>query len=164
MLTKKLVLPAVVIVLVGGATFGVVAASAQSPTGTPLSGLAQAIASKFHLNQNDIQSTINDWHTQQKSQMQQRMQQRLSDKLDQLVKDNKITASQKQAILDKLNQLKNDFSKEDWKSKTPQERRALMQQQRTDIENWAKSQGIDPNVLSHVFSLPRLEMRRYMMK
>lgn len=154
MLTKRLLLPAVAIVLLGTATLGIVNAHAQENTSTPFSGLAEAIAQKFNLNQSDVQSVVTDWHTKQHAKMEQQMQQRLSQKLDDAVKEGKLTTAQKQAILDKMSQLQTERQNTDLKSLTEEERRTQMEQKRTELENWAKSQGIDTSLLPMFFRGP----------
>lgn len=157
MIKKQILFPSIAVVLVGVSAFGVMRASAETSS-TPFSGLAQAIAQKFNLNQNDVQSVVDDWHTKQRTQMEEKMKENLSTRLDSLVTEGKLTAAQKQAIVDKFSQVKGDFNKDELKDKTPEERRALMNQKKTDLENWAKSQGIDLSLLPEILGGHHMRM------
>ena len=158
MLSKKIIIPSLAVVIVGVSAFGVVRASAQEGPQTPFGGLAQAIAQKFNLSQSDVQLVVTDWHTKQHTQMEEKMKENLSARLDALVKEGKLTAAQKQAILNKFAEQKNDFKLSDLKDKTSDERRAAMEQKKTDLENWAKSQGIDLTLLPEIMGGHHMRM------
>lgn len=73
-----------------------------------LSDLTQMIAKKFNLDQKQVQTTVDQFHWQKKA-----------DRMDNLVKQGKITESQKKAILEK----------------------------QKELESWAKSQNIDLSLI-----------------
>lgn len=116
----------------GMAAFGLVVALATSvgavaaETGsTTPSKLAQAIASKFNLNANDVQSVI----TQQHQQAQTDRQANLKAKLDQAVKDGKLTSDQETTLLQKLTTRNQD--------------RQSLRAARKDLRQWLQDNKID---------------------
>src|SRR5690242_7699406 len=104
------------VLLVGGIAF---AQTANTPNG----GLAQAIASKFNVNKDDVQKVIDQQH-----------QDMMKQHLDQLVKGGKITAEQETKILAKLEEMKpkieaaRQISDRDARKKALDALRAEMQQ------------------------------------
>lgn len=107
--------------------------------------LVQMMASRFNLNPSDVQSVFDQYRGQQ----QQVRRQNLSDRLEQAVKDGKITESQKALILTKLSEFqdKHKTDLQNWKNMTSDQRKAAQQSQKQDLQNWATQNGIDFNVL-----------------
>jgi Spy/CpxP family protein refolding chaperone len=141
MLRRKIILPVLAITIGSAAFFGVSQVSAQSLNGR--SELVSMIAQKFNLDQNQVQQVFD----QHKDQMHQKMQQKMEDRLTQLVKDGKLTEAQKQAVITKMAEEKNNFNPDSFKDLTPQQRKEKMDQHRTEMENWAKTQGIDLSLI-----------------
>jgi hypothetical protein len=121
---------AAVCALVVGVT-GVSAASTGKPA-----GLASEIASAFHLNQSDVQKILD----QHKDEMQTYRQGQGKSRLDQAVKDGKITADQETKILDEQKQIQADMQAN--RDKTGTDRKAAIEAERTKIEQWAKDNNI----------------------
>lgn len=116
---KKLILPIVLVGatgIVGLTVLGVPNVNAQ--TTNPFSGLAQAIAQKFNLNQTDVQDEINSYMQTQKQNM-------LKGRLDKLVSAGKITGNEETAILNEL----------------------ATKPKPSDFQAWLKSQNIDPKTI-----------------
>lgn len=103
--------------------------------------LIQRLVQKFGLKTEDVRSVFDTVRDERQAQMQQK----LIDKLDALVKEGKLTEAQKQLIVAKHTELQTqrEKDKDTLKDLTPEERRAKMQAQRTDLENWAKKNNID---------------------
>ncbi|MCL4354485.1 hypothetical protein M1349_03380 [Patescibacteria group bacterium] len=155
MLKKKIILPvlAVVVLGVGGA---LVSMQAHAQTNnTPLSGLVQAIAQKFGLDQSQVQSVVDNYRNQQRQKMQQNIQQKEENRLNTLVQQGKITDAQKKAILDEQAKLKNEYSPNSFKNLTPEQRKQQFQKEQDEINSWAKSQGIDPAYVMPGFGMGR---------
>ncbi len=141
MLRKKFLLPVMVVTIGSAALFGVSQVSAQNSDGR--SELVTMIAQKFNLDQSQVQQIFD----QHKDQMHQKMQQKMEDRLNQLVKDGKLTETQKQAMLAKMNEERTNFNPESMKDLTPEERKEKMDQHRQEMEDWAKTQGIDLSLI-----------------
>ena len=126
---KNLLIPVVTLIgvgIVGTTILGARSANAQTK-GTFFSGLAQAIAQKFNLNQADVQTVIDQYGQTQRQTM-------LKTRLDKLVADTKITPDQETAIINEL----------------------ATKPSRTDFEAWLKSQNLDPKTLGFFgFGMPR---------
>lgn len=129
----------------------VVPAYAASTTTTTapnfFQGLVQFIAQKFGLDQNQVQSAVNDYRTQHKQQVQQTMQDNEKKHLDSLVSQGKLTSSQEQQIIDEQNKLRNEYNPADFKNLTPDQRKAKFQQEQAEIKAWSQSTGISTQYL-----------------
>ena len=131
-------------VSIGGlAGSGVVSAATNTSTTGGQQSLASAIATKFHLNKSDVQSVIK----QNKQQHEAERQQKYEAKLDQAVKDGKLTSTQKTEILAKEKELKSYA--ESLKDKTPQERHQLMKTKLDELKTWAQQNNIPMQYLRH---------------
>ncbi|HSW89093.1 MAG TPA: hypothetical protein VLG12_08065 [Candidatus Saccharimonadales bacterium] len=138
MIRKSIMIPVVAVAASGIILLGASRmVHAQTPNETPFSGVAQAIAQKFNLNATDVENVISQ-------QMKTNMQERAKTRLDQLVKNNKITSTQEQAILDEMTRIKNEYDPAAMKNMTADQRKQTMQKMHDEITSWAKSQGIDP--------------------
>ncbi len=118
--------------------------SAQTPTNTNTSGgqgLVDKIATKFNLKTSDVQALFDE----NKAARQQEMQTRLETRLTTAVDNGKITSAQKDQILAKLREMRSFM--ETLKDKTPAERKTLMQQKRTELEQWAKDNNLSMDYL-----------------
>lgn len=141
----KVIVPVLALATAGILVFGMPAqANAQSP-GEEIQSLVQMIASKFGLKTADVQSVV-DQHRQQ---MQAKHETNYEARLTQLVKDGKITEAQKQLILTKHKELetKREENRNKMKDMTPEQRKAAMQAEKTEIETWAKQNNIDVKYL-----------------
>ncbi len=103
--------------------------------------LIQRLVQKFGLKTDDVRSVFDTVRDERQAQMQQK----LTNKLDALVKEGKLTEAQKRLIISKHTELQaqREKDKDTLKDLTPEERRAKMQAQRTDLENWAQQNNID---------------------
>lgn len=142
---KKVILPVFALVAAGILLIGIPqAANAQSP-GEGIQSLVQKIASKFGLKQTDVQSVFDE----HKKEMDTKRQANYETRLTQLVRDKKITEAQKQLILAKHKELeaKRDSFKDSFKNMTEEQRKAAIQAEKTDLENWVKQNNIDVKYL-----------------
>lgn len=151
MMTKQkivLTILAASIIGLGIASTGAVYAQTPIPTPqNPLSELVEMIAQKFGLDKKQVQTVVTQYKDQKKSEMQKNMQDRENARLDQLIKDGKITTAQKQAIVDKLAALKKKYDPSNLKTMTQDERKKQFQAEQDEIKAWAQSQGIDVSYL-----------------
>lgn len=149
MITKKIFIPVILVsAIAGSAIFGRNLVKAQSK-GNYLSGLVQAIAQKFNLDQNQVQTVVDDYKKTQVTQMQQQWQQTETDRLSKLVTEGKITEAQKQAILTEMAALKAKYNQENLKNLSADQRKTQMQAEKDEITAWAKTNGIDQTYLMY---------------
>lgn len=150
---KKIATPLFLLIFVGGIISPLPAFAASSTTPSQqnwLSGLVQFISQKFGLDKTQVQTAINQYHTQVQQTRQQDAQNREKTRLDSLVSSGKITASQEQAILTELATLRSKYNPANSQSLTLQQRQQQFEQLRSDFTAWAKSQGIDPTLIMPV--------------
>ena len=131
---------------------GAQATHAASDTGSksdPMSSLVDKLVSKFNLNKSDVQKVIDE----NRSEMDTKREARLSTRLQKLVDDGTITATQKTAIEAKLKELKSEreSNKGSMKDMTDTERKAKMDTKKSELEAWAKENGLDLTKLRGIF-------------
>lgn len=157
---NKFLLSVAVVTLAGASLFGVSSALAQTPQEEGTS-LVQRIATKFNLNQADVQAVFDEQRDEHHKQKQIRFEERLS----QLVTEGKITEEQKTKILAKFSEMKEqrDANKDELKDKTPEERKAAHDQKHAELKAWAEANGIDLEVVTDAFG-PGRGMGKHMMR
>ncbi len=114
--------------IVGGVAF------AQTTNGQQ-GGLAQAIASKFNLNKDDVQKVIDQQH-----------QDHMKQHLDKLVVEGKITSDQEAKIITKLEEMKPKMETARQIS-DPAERKKSLDALRAEMQQWEKDNGIPAGVM-----------------
>lgn len=135
-ITKKYIIPTMFvlgIIMVGLISTSSVFAQEEGRDSTPL---AQKIAAKFNLNVSDVQAVFDEDRAEHKADMYAK----LVERLDSMVSDGKITSDQKEAILKKHEEIENKML--ELKNLSPEERKTQMDQYRSELESWAKEQGI----------------------
>ncbi len=152
-MNKKIILPVAVFAISVFAFFGTAPVAHAQTNSNPFSGLIQAIAQKFGLDQNQVRSVVNTYRQQKKTQVQQNMRLRETDRLNKLVTAGTITAVQKQQILDEIAKLKSEYNPANFKSLTSAERKAQMQKEQAEIKAWSQSTGIDSKYLMPGFGM-----------
>lgn len=131
----KLLAAAALIIGLSAAGYGAVHAATSSGT-NPMSNLVSAIAQRFNLNPTDVQKVFDE----QRSQIQAQHEQFFTDRVNQLVKDGKLTQDQANKILAKKAEL--EAFEKTLAGKTPQERRDAMQAEMNSLKQWAKDNNI----------------------
>lgn len=116
------------ILLVGGVAF------AQT-TPNQNGGLAQAIATKFNLNKDDVQKVIDTQH-----------QDIMKARLDQLVKNGKITQELEDKIIAKLAEMKPKFDAAQANT-DPATRKKALEALKTEMQQWEKDNNIPKGVM-----------------
>lgn len=148
---KKRLVTAGIAALVGvtGLTGAAVASAATDTSSTnPMSNLVEAIATKFNLKQTDVQAVVDA----ERAEMRASRESEVKAEIAQLVADGKLT----QAQADKINAKRAELQKEHQAVRaaatqaTRDERRAKMEAHRTELEAWAKENGIDTTYLKYV--------------
>ena len=101
------------------------------------SSLIQKLASKFGVEEAEVESVFNE-HRQE---MQTEREAKFSAKLDEAVEAGEITAEQKQAILDKHEEMRSKH--EELKDLSQEERREKMKGLKDEMRDWAEENDID---------------------
>lgn len=148
---KKPLLIAGVISTIGIAGLGAGVANAASSTSSeknPMSGMVDAIATKFNLDKTEVQKVVDAERTEMKAQRETDIKNELAT----LVKDGKLTQSQSDAIMAKRAELQTEreANKDTKTETTAEERKTTMQAKKTALETWAKEQGIDSSYLKYL--------------
>lgn len=140
---KTFIIGAAVLTIVGATAFISTSTFAQSP-GTQ-NRMAQRLAQKLGLPEDKVKSAFDEVHTEHLTEMKKTQEERLS----QLVAEGKITDTQKQAIIAKLEEVRNQklSNKDNFENLTLEERKQKMEAHKIELENWAKSQGIDLSLI-----------------
>ena len=128
----------------GALSLGVGAIAAATPAATRtdrMNSIVNAIAQKFNLNPTDVQQVFDAEH----QKMQAQRQADLKTRLDQAVKDGKITQAQEDLIVAKHQEMKTFM--DSMKDKTPAERETAMKSQRDALKKWATDNNIPPQFL-----------------
>ena len=103
------------------------------------SDLVRKIAEKFKLQESEVTAVFDEFHQEKMVEHQKVME----EKLEQAVKDGKITEEQKQAILKKQEEMKaNHLNREELKNLTPEQRQEKMQAHKQEMEAWAAENGL----------------------
>ena len=137
---KKSVPTFVLGALILGSVVGVSVANAQE--NGIRSKLAQKIAERFNLDQNEVGQFLQNERQARQGEYKSQLEERLSG----AVTNGSLTEEQKQALLAKLEELK--VNKGELKDLSSEERRDAIEIQRQELQNWADENGIDLNELS----------------
>lgn len=120
-LKKKFVVPTLAAALIATASIAGISVAHADDSGTYTS-IVQRLAQRFNLNESDVQQVFDQARTEHQAQMQQNF----SDRLEKAVTDGVITEDQKNVLMQKFEEKQNE-----------------KEQNRQDMQNWLKDQGID---------------------
>ncbi len=134
--------------LAGVTGLGVASAATNTTANNGESSLIDKIAAKFSLNKNEVKAVFDADHAEHEADQQKKAEEALT----QAVKDGKITSAQKDLILAKQKEIKSamDSDRDAMKDKTGAERKTAMEQKRTELESWAKTNNIPTEYLRYV--------------
>lgn len=177
----KLLLPIAVLALVAGAmTFGIMRSSdkhssfigvahADTTNTQSESSIIQRLASRFNINQSDVEQVFKDHRSAMHAQREENIKAHFTARLQSLVDGGKITGDQKTAIENKFQEIHERIeterkswqdSKEDWVNKSQEERQKAREERKAkiddvkkEIDQWLSDQGIDKNVIGSLFPI-----------
>lgn len=141
-MNKKL-LAYIVLPILGLAVIGTSVAFASMNPNTknnPMDSLVSAIAKKFNLNSNDVQTVVDQVMTEQRQQMQAERTQEFKNRIAQLVTDKKLTQEQADKIIAKHAEEEN-FG-QSLQGKTQAEIKTAMEKHREEMQQWATDNNI----------------------
>ncbi|OGM31511.1 hypothetical protein A2803_02120 [Candidatus Woesebacteria bacterium RIFCSPHIGHO2_01_FULL_44_21] len=135
---KKIFLSSVVMTgLLAVGAIGILPASAQEATDYPT--IIQKLADRFGLNVEEVQDVFEEERAEHHAQMLDSFEDRLS----QAVTDGKITEEQKQAILNKHEELTAKMEELRNQNISRDEMHEQMRAYREELKTWAEEQGIE---------------------
>ncbi|MCA9390103.1 hypothetical protein KC571_01755 [candidate division WWE3 bacterium] len=120
-MTKKIILPAIAALAIGGTLFST-AAFAQADTEGTYPPVIQKLVDQFGVNSTDVDTAMQEVRDEHQAQMQAQYEEYLTSAVD----SGDITEDQKQLILDKHDELQ-----------------AEREQQRLELEQWSEDNNID---------------------
>jgi hypothetical protein len=154
LLTKKSMLVAGALTTLGAASVLGIHSVSAATTGSTDQSIVDKIATKFSLDKNEVKQVFEEDRQAHEAERQAKAEKRL----DKAVQDGKLTEEQKTKILNKLEEMKSQIESdhESFKDLTPDERHEQMEKKRTELEAWAKDNGIPMEflMLSHSFKGP----------
>lgn len=128
-------------ILAGGASTLPNALAAESSTTTPFSSLVVKIATKFNLNQSEVQAVFDDEHAARKSEMQTKMKEKTEERLTEAVESGDLTQVQKDLITAKQAEAQTKMD-EIQKIEDQGDRQAAIAQYHADLTKWAADNDI----------------------
>ncbi len=138
-ITKKSVVTAAIVATLGMGAFGattVFAASDSSVGHNPMQKIVTALATKFHLNEKDVQAVFDE----QRGAMRENHQENAKDHLAQAVTDGKLTQAQADAITTNMESQKTFF--ESLKNMSAADRDTAIAENMKTQKAWAEAQGL----------------------
>ena len=133
--TKKMILPAMALTVVGASVLGSSAAVSAQSTGD---SLVEKITSRFSLNQDEVQAVFDEVHDEKRAEHQAELSENLQAKVD----DGTITAEQKTLIEQKLEEKQAEREANRDQDLTREERREQHEQEREEFKTWAENNNI----------------------
>lgn len=135
---KPFIVAALVTATVGGATLAATSVAHADTTYPERISLVDKIAAKFNVDRDEVQQVFDESKEEHHQQMRENVSERLQAKVD----DGTITAEQKTALEAKLAELATKRQSLKDQDLTRDQRREQMNSLRTELEAWAKEQGI----------------------
>ena len=143
-MNKKLILPIAALIIVSGLGYTATKVSAQGNF-DKYPSIITKLVEKFNLNEDEVKAVFDNQRQERETEMQTRRQ----EELDKLVTDGKITQEQKQLIIAKQEELKNQMQGnwENQKDLSKEDRQKLQQTRSEELKKWAQENGIDEQYL-----------------
>lgn len=124
---NKILIPLMVIGLLAVSGTILVKQAQADDTDYGPNGVVERLTERFNLNQDEVEQTLNQYREERRAENQAQHEERLQ----QVVDDGVITAEQKQAIIDKHEEMMHNRG-----------------QMREEMQSWMDNQGIDWQALS----------------
>lgn len=125
-----------VVALTTGALLYTSVGTAYAQEGANFTSIVQRIAERFNLDESEVQQVFDEAHEDR----HQMMKEHRIEHLDEAMENGDITAEQKQAILDKHNEMKTNM--EELKDLTHEERHEAMQALHKEMQQWLDDNDI----------------------
>lgn len=132
---SKPLIAAIVTTSVGAAALlGIGIASADDTN--PATSLIDRITERFSLNRDDVQAVFDEFHEERQAEHQQKMEEHLQTAVD----AGKITAEQRDLILQKMQEVQ--AQRESFKDLEPEARQEAMKNLHEELKTWAEENNI----------------------
>lgn len=155
---RKVFFPILAAAIIGSVLASSNFVSAQESTSA--NSLVAAIASKFNLNQADVQAVFDE----QREKHHEEMEAKLEARLTQAVTEGKITEAQKQAILAKHEEMRNNRpDRSGLQNMSSEERQSQMEARRSEMKAWLSQNGLSQEVFQELMGGPHGKGGRGMM-
>lgn len=138
-INKKLTAMALSVGVVGAGLAG--SAAMAEPSSVQYPSIVDKLAEKFNLNKDEVKKVFDE----QKAEHQVEHKQKLEEKLNQAVKDGKLSEDQKTKLLAKMEEMQKQ--REENRQQTKEQREA----KRQEFKTWAEQNGIN---LDEVLPMP----------
>lgn len=143
---KLLLIPVLSLALLGFAAYGTTKAYAED-NAEAYPPIVQKLVERFGLNADKVEQVFDE----ERDERHQEMQAHFEERLTQMVSEGKITETQKQAIVARHEEMRNNRpDPEEFRNMSVEERHQAMEQKRTELETWAQEQGIDTSLFPFV--------------
>jgi len=136
---KKIIFPAVLALAI--LVVGILATNVSAQDVSNYPPLVQKIAERFNLNVSEVEEVFDEDRDARRADRYAHFAEGLND----LVSEGKLTGSQKEAILDKHEEMQDKM--EELKSFPVEERKTKMQEIREEFKNWTEQEGIDLSLI-----------------
>ncbi len=134
-ITKKMILPVLALTVVGASVLGT---SATVSADSNVDSLVEKIASRFNLNQDEVQAVFDEARDEKHAEHQAELSENLQAKVD----DGTITAEQMTLIEQKLEEKRAQREANRDQDLTREERRVQHEQEREEFKTWAEENNI----------------------
>ncbi len=142
-MNKKTNIIIVLALLVAGASLVALPVSAENAV-NGRTNLIEMLSSKFGVEQSEVESVFDEHRAGQQQYQQEKQEERLDD----AVKNGEISEVQKNLILEKCSEMRQERESEKDSNLGREERRQSMEEKRSEMEAWAEENGIDLKFLN----------------
>jgi len=143
MFTKKNIIALLMVVLLGLTVLSPIYAADNNKQENFFTQFVNYISQKFGLNKTQVQTAVDEFKQENKKEVQKNAQDREKTRLDELVKQGKITQEQETAILNELKTLREKYITQNNQNLTQEERQKQRQAEQDELKAWATTNGID---------------------
>ncbi len=140
-INKKIFFPTVLALAV--LTVGILSTSVISAQDSSYPTIVERLAERFGLNKDEVQQVFEDEHQERKAEMYANWAERLDD----LVAEGKLTETQKQAILDKHEEMEGKIEELKDQNLTFEEKKEKMRGVHEEFKSWIDEQEIDLSLI-----------------
>lgn len=142
---KRFIIPVIVLTMLAGA---LMSSSVQAQTKTQeYPPLVQKLAERFGLDEQEVRQVFDEMRSERHAEQYMKIE----EKLAKAVEAGQLTEAQKEAILEKYQELqeKHQENSQQFFTLTPQERKEVRRREREELRAWAEELGINPQFLRY---------------